>query len=148
MKTRIYYLNILLNCSLLIYTSFIILNINPLTSEYYINFLNFNFIVDKYNSPFIILTVLIFLLCQLYNKFTSKFAYILSSFILFALEIFLLVAFLSNNMLLFFIFFEAILLPFFVYIAFFGSRGRKVNAVFLLLLFTIARSFFNLLSYK
>ena len=142
MKNKIFFFNIFFNCSLLIYVSILLLNLNNLTSEYYINFFNFNLIFDKYNSPFIILTVLIFLFCQLYNYSVSKFSYSLSSFLLFLLEIFLLIAFFTNNLLLFFIFFEAILLPFFVYIAFFGSRGRKINAVFLLLLFTIASSLF------
>jgi proton-translocating NADH-quinone oxidoreductase chain M len=141
-RNKIFFFNILFNCSLLIYISILLLNLNNLTSEYYINFFNFNLIFDKYNSPFIILTVLIFLFCQLYNYSISKFSYSLSSFLLFLLEIFLLIAFFTNNLLLFFIFFEAILLPFFVYIAFFGSRGRKINAVFLLLLFTIASSLF------
>lgn len=142
MKNRIFLFNIFFNCAVIIYVGFLILNLNTLTSEYYINFLNFNFIFDKYNSPFIILTALIFLFCQLYNNLISKFSHTLSSFLIFLLEIFLLLAFFTNNFLLFFIFFEAILLPFFIYIAFFGSRGRKINAVFLLLLFTIASSFF------
>lgn len=142
MKSKQFILNIIFNCLILFFVSFLILNLNSLTSEYYISFYKFNFIFDKYNSPFIILTGLIFLFCQLYNYFISKFAYVLSSFLLLLLEIFLLLAFLTNNLLLFFIFFEAILLPFFIYIAFFGSRGRKINAVFLLLLFTIASSFF------
>lgn len=142
MKNRIFLFNIFFNCTIIIYVSLLILNSNTLTSEYYINFLNFNFIFDKYNGPFIILTALIFLFCQLYNNLVSKFSYALSSFLIFFLEVFLLLAFFTNNFLLFFIFFEAILLPFFIYIAFFGSRGRKINAVFLLLLFTIASSFF------
>src|SRR5690606_23087002 len=133
MKNRIFLFNIFFNCAVIIYVGFLILNLNTLTSEYYINFLNFNFIFDKYNSPFIILTALIFLFCQLYNNLISKFSHTLSSFLIFLLEIFLLLAFFTNNFLLFFIFFEAILLPFFIYIAFFGSRGRKINAVFLLL---------------
>lgn len=138
----LYYINLTFNFLILIYTCIIILNLNNLTNEYFVSFLNLTFVVDRYNVLFIVLTNLIFFCCTIYNYMVSKFAYTFSTVLLMLLQICLVLAFSINNVLLFFVFFESILLPFFVYIAFFGSRGRKANAVILLVLFTIASSIF------
>lgn len=139
---KLYYINIIFNLVILLYTFNIILNLNNLTNEYFVNFLSFNFVIDRYNILFIILTNLICFSCTLYSYMVSKFSYNLNTLLLLFLQLCLVLAFSINNILLFFVFFESILLPFFVYIAFFGSRGRKANAIMLLVLFTIASSIF------
>lgn len=139
---RLYYINLTFNLFILTYICIIVLNLNNLTNEYFVNFLSLNFIIDRYNVLFIVLTNLIFICCTIYNYLISKFSYSLSTILLIFLQICLILAFAINNILLFFVFFESILLPFFIYIAFFGSRGRKSNAIILLVLFTIASSIF------
>jgi proton-translocating NADH-quinone oxidoreductase chain M len=141
-KNLTYITTIIFGLSSLIYIIYTVLNLNNITNEYNISFLFFKFILDKYNICFIVLNSLVFLLCNLYNKFLSKFSLSYSILILFLLQFFLTFCFMTNNLLIFFVFFESILLPLYVYICFFGSRGRKINAIMLLVLFTIASSFF------
>jgi NADH:ubiquinone oxidoreductase subunit 4 (subunit M) len=61
---------------------------------------------------------------------------------LFTLEFILVNAFLTSNLFFFFIFFEAILFPMFFTIGIWGSRDRKIHAVFQFLLYTLIGSVF------
>ena len=57
-----------------------------------------------------------------------------------------ILVFLVLDILLFYISFEAILLPMFFLIGYFGSRDRKIEANYLFVLYTIFGSLFLLLS--
>jgi NADH:ubiquinone oxidoreductase subunit 4 (subunit M) len=65
------------------------------------------------------------------------------------LEFFLVLAFTTLDLMLFFIFFESILIPMFFLIGIWGSKERRVRAAFYLMLYTIAGSvllFFSLIT--
>lgn len=57
----------------------------------------------------------------------------------------LIAAFLTLDLLFFYVFFEAILIPMFLLIGLFGSRERKIRATYLLLFYTLFGSLFFLL---
>lgn len=63
----------------------------------------------------------------------------------FLLEILLINFFLVTNLLLFYIYFEAVLIPMFLIILIWGSRKRKIHASFLFFFFTLIGSLFMLL---
>jgi len=65
--------------------------------------------------------------------------------LLFLLLICLIGAFLTLDLLFFYIFFEAILIPMFLLIGLFGSRERKIRAAYLLVFYTLFGSLFFLL---
>lgn len=65
--------------------------------------------------------------------------------ILTMLLICLVASFLTLDLLFFYIFFEAILIPMFLLIGFFGSRERKIRAAYLLMFYTLFGSLFFLL---
>ena len=57
----------------------------------------------------------------------------------------LIAAFLTLDLLFFYIFFEAILIPMFLLVGLFGSRERKIRAAYLLMFYTLFGSLFFLL---
>jgi len=65
--------------------------------------------------------------------------------ILLMLLICLVASFLTLDLLFFYIFFEAILIPMFLLIGLFGSRERKIRAAYLLMFYTLFGSLFFLL---
>jgi len=56
------------------------------------------------------------------------------------INLFLLLVFSVLDLLLFYIFFEAILIPMFIIIGLFGSRERKIRAVFFFFFYTLIGS--------
>lgn len=62
------------------------------------------------------------------------------------IELFVILAFLSLDLFIFFIFFEAVLIPMFLIIGIFGSRNRRKKASFYFYLYTLFGSIFFLLS--
>lgn len=65
---------------------------------------------------------------------------------LFLIELFLLLIFSSLDLFVFYVFFEAILIPMFVIIGFWGSRERKIRAVYLFFFYTLCGSILMLIS--
>lgn len=65
--------------------------------------------------------------------------------ILVALLLCLVASFLTLDLLFFYIFFEAILIPMFLLVGLFGSRERKIRAAYLLMFYTLFGSLFFLL---
>jgi proton-translocating NADH-quinone oxidoreductase chain M len=107
-----------------------------LQSEY----INFNafFGLDGISIYFFLLTTFLIFLCVLFiwNEKDIK-AYL---FLLFLLEISLLLTFSTLNLFLFYILFEFILIPMFLMIGIWGSREKKIRAAYLLLAYTIVCS--------
>jgi len=62
------------------------------------------------------------------------------------IELFLFLAFLSTDLLIFFIFFESTLIPMFILIGVWGSRDRKIKAAFYLFIYTLFGSILLLFS--
>jgi len=65
--------------------------------------------------------------------------------ILIMLLLCLIAAFLTLDLLFFYVFFEAILIPMFLLIGLFGSRERKIRAAYLLMFYTLFGSLFFLM---
>jgi NADH-quinone oxidoreductase subunit M len=58
----------------------------------------------------------------------------------FLLESILFAVFSSLDIMLFYLLFEAVLIPMFLIIGFYGSRGRKIRSAFMLFLYTLLSS--------
>lgn len=144
----------LISSAIIFLYSFKIFLLFDLTSYYFQNlfrlpiffdFLNIQFIfgLDNISLLFFLLSNLLIFLCIIfiYNDRFFKFY----AFNLLFLNFILLLIFSILNLLLFYIFFEAVLIPMFLLIGFFGSRERKVWANYMLVFYTICGSLFMLL---
>lgn len=111
------------------------------------NFFNFNYVigVDSISLLFLLLTFLLTPICILiswnsikykFNSFMLCLAFI--TFILFNI-------FCVLDLFFFYIFFEAILIPMFILIGVWGSRQRKIHAVYQFFFYTLVGSLFMLL---
>jgi proton-translocating NADH-quinone oxidoreductase chain M len=120
--------------------------------QFFINFsfntlLGINFVVglDGFSLLFILLTVFIFTLCIFASFNLKKFQ---ASFFLtlFILEFILILVFSVLDLFIFYVCFEASLIPMFFIVGFWGSRSRKIKAVFYLFLYTMATALLTLIS--
>ena len=103
----------------------------------------FSFGVDGVSIFFFILTSFLVFLCVLFIWHENSFKeYILN---LFLIELLLLLVFSALDIFLFYIFFEAILIPMFILIGVWGSRERKIRAVYLLFFYTLFGSLLMLI---
>nr|YP_010835030.1 NADH dehydrogenase subunit 4 [Cryptomonas gyropyrenoidosa]WFQ82705.1 NADH dehydrogenase subunit 4 [Cryptomonas gyropyrenoidosa] len=113
----------------------------------WIPFYNINFFlgVDGISLFFIILSSLLTWICLL-NSWASITKYIKQYLICFLLmESCLIIVFSSLDILIFYIFFESILIPMFLIIGIWGSRTRKLKAAYQFFLYTLIGSLFMLL---
>jgi NADH-quinone oxidoreductase subunit M len=105
-----------------------------------INFFNISLLfgIDGLSIYFFVLTCLLMFLCILFlwKDINSKEQY----FNLILLELVLLLVFTTLDLFLFYIFFEAVLIPMFLVIGVFGSRSRKIRAAYLLFFYTLIGS--------
>nr|YP_009154080.1 NADH dehydrogenase subunit 4 [Turbinaria ornata]AJF48267.1 NADH dehydrogenase subunit 4 [Turbinaria ornata] len=101
--------------------------------------------VDGISLFFILLTTLIFPLCLLASWTFEKgdLKIYLISFL--SMELVLLLVFTSLDLLFFYIFFEAVLIPMFLVIGIYGSRQRKIRAAYMFFLYTLLGSLFMLI---
>ena len=92
--------------------------------------LNITFGIDGISLFFLLLTTLLIPLCLLisWNSINNNLKGYLISFLL--IEFFLIVVFCVLDLLMFYIFFESILIPMFLIVGFWGSRERKVLATY------------------
>ena len=122
-----YQLNIWINCNL---SYFLVFNINAL------------------NSLFLILTsflttIVILISWQWLAKFYSIRIYFL---LIFSIQYISFYFFTTENLLTFYIFFEAVLIPMYLLIGIWGLRHRKIHAAYQFFLYTFAGSLFMLIS--
>ena len=113
-----------------------------------ITFFNFNFFVgvDGISVFFIILTTFLTPVCLLI-EWSSKKKNFKEYYICFLLiNIFLIVVFSVLDVLVFYIFFESILIPMFIIIGIFGSKTRRVKAAYQFFLYTLFGSLLMLIS--
>jgi len=99
--------------------------------------------IDGISFFFIYLTGLLIFLCVLFNwnnddKMHESMVCLLS------IEFLLVMVFCVVDLLLFYILFEAILIPFFIFIGIMGYRKRRIHAAYLLFFYTLTGSFFML----
>nr|YP_009317209.1 NADH dehydrogenase subunit 4 [Palpitomonas bilix]YP_009317276.1 NADH dehydrogenase subunit 4 [Palpitomonas bilix]BAV82377.1 NADH dehydrogenase subunit 4 [Palpitomonas bilix]BAV82444.1 NADH dehydrogenase subunit 4 [Palpitomonas bilix] len=101
--------------------------------------------IDGISLFFIILTTFLIPICIL-SSWSSVRVYIKEYMVSFLiLEFFLILVFSVLDLLLFYIFFEAVLLPMFIIIGVFGSRERKIRAAYQFFLYTLLGSVLMLL---
>ena len=109
---------------------------------------NINFIlgVDGISLFFLLLTTLLIPLCLLtsWNSVSTNVKEFLIAFL--ALDFFLIGTFCVLDLLLFYIFFESVLIPMFLIIGIWGSRERKILASYYFFLYTLLGSVVMLLS--
>lgn len=114
----------------------------------WIPFLNFNFSlgVDGISLFFILLTTLLIFLCILisWTSVKSNIKEFLIAFLV--MEFFLIGVFSILDLLLFYIFFESVLIPMYLIVGVWGSRERKIRAAYFFFLYTLLGSVLMLLS--
>lgn len=114
----------------------------------WVPFININFTlgIDGISLFFIVLTSMLVFLCFLisWNSVSISLKEYLLSFLV--LEFFLLVVFCFLDLMLFYIFFESILVPMYFIIGIWGSRERKMRAAFFFFIYTLLSSVLMLLS--
>ena len=107
----------------------------------------FSFAIDGLSLSMILLTAFLIPVCILlsWNASVAKKAkqYVISYLIM---ESFLFGVFTSLDILLFYLFFEAVLIPMFLIIGIYGSRERRIRASYLLFLYTLFSSIFMFLA--
>ena len=108
--------------------------------------INFTIGVDGISLFFILLTTLLILLCILssWNSIQVNLKIFLICFLV--MEFFLIGVFCILDLLLFYIFFESVLIPMFLIIGIWGSRERKIRAAYFFFLYTLLGSVLMLLS--
>lgn len=101
--------------------------------------------IDGISLLFILLTTFLFPFCILvnWNQIQVHVKEYLIAFLI--LESLLIAVFCFLDVLFFYIFFESVLIPMFLYIGIWGSRERKIYAAYLLFLYTLVGSLFMLI---
>lgn len=139
----------LLTASLILILSCLLLNgfdSNLYFFQYYVTYtfgsdmmnLNYSFGLDNLSIYFFVLSSLLVFLCILFiwnDKYFKEY-----SMTLLVIELFLLIIFSVLDLFLFYIFFEAILIPMYLLIGIWGSRERKIRAVYLFFFYTLCGS--------
>jgi NADH-quinone oxidoreductase subunit M len=107
--------------------------------------LNLTIGVDGISLFFLLLTTLLIPICLLvsWNLKTNLKSYLISFLIL---DFFLIGVFCILDLLLFYIFFESILIPMFLIIGVWGSRERKILAAYYFFIYTLFGSVLMLIS--
>jgi proton-translocating NADH-quinone oxidoreductase chain M len=109
---------------------------------------NINFIlgIDGISIFFLLLTTLLIPLCILtsWNSINTNLKEFLIAFLI--LEFFLIGTFCVLDLLLFYIFFESVLIPMFLIVGIWGSRERKILAAYYFFLYTLFGSVIMLIS--
>jgi proton-translocating NADH-quinone oxidoreductase chain M len=98
----------------------------------------YSFGLDNISIFFFVLSSLLIFVCVLFiwnDKLFKEYA-----ITLLVIELFLLVIFSVLDLFLFYIFFEAILIPMYLLIGIWGSRERKIRAVYLFFFYTLCGS--------
>ncbi|OED36995.1 hypothetical protein AB834_02350 [PVC group bacterium (ex Bugula neritina AB1)] len=128
---------------------FIFFDISQLKFQYVSIVKLFNFFdsgfymgVDGLSLVFLILTTFLISMCFLFSWKSSEPVSFYISFLF--LEFFLITSFTTLDVIVFYVFFEAVLIPIFFIVGFLGSRDRKIRAGFLLFIYTIIGSLFML----
>ena len=108
--------------------------------------LNFTMGIDGISIFFLLLTTLLIPLCILtsWNSVSDNLKEFLIAFLV--LEFFLIGTFCVLDLLLFYIFFESVLIPMFLIVGIWGSRERKLLAAYYFFLYTLLGSVLMLLS--
>lgn len=140
-----FFFNFLVWLLFLLKFSFLTLNFEYFILIYKFNVLNVNYclLFDSLSLYFILLTALLMILCLIiaWNlRYNEKEFYGL----LIILNFFLINVFAVSDLLVFYVFFEAIVMPMFILIGVWGSRERKIFATYQFFVYTVIGSVFML----
>ncbi|BEI87279.1 NADH dehydrogenase subunit 4 (mitochondrion) [Cutaneotrichosporon cavernicola] len=102
--------------------------------------------IDGISLYFVLLTTFITPLCLLSNWENLKFGYKYYFIAFLLMETLLIAVFVVLDLMLFYVFFEAVLIPMFLVVGIWGGSITRIRASFLLFLYTLAGSLFMLLS--
>ena len=116
------------------------------SSFYYWEGIYYTIGIDGVSLFFVILSTFLIVVCILVNWESVKFRIKEYTILLFILEFFLLNVFVSLDLFFFYVSFEAVLIPMFLIIGFWGSRERKIHAAFQFFVYTFIGSVFMLLA--
>jgi NADH-quinone oxidoreductase subunit M len=108
--------------------------------------LNFSLGIDGISVFFVVLTTFLFSLCLLASWFSIFVELKLFLICFLFMEGCLLLVFTILDLLLFYIFFESILIPMFLIIGVWGSRERKIRAAYFFFLYTLFGSILMLIA--
>ena len=106
----------------------------------------FSLAIDGISLFFVILTTMLVLICLLLSWNTITYSLKIYLILFLSMEAMLIGVFCVLDLLLFYIFFESVLIPMFLMIGIWGSRERKMRAAFLFFLYTLFGSVFMLIS--
>lgn len=111
-----------------------------------LSFCHLNIGIDGISLYFVLLTTFITPLCLLSQWSNVQFnvKYFVISFLV--MESFLIAFFVVLDLLLFYVFYESVLVPMFLIVGIWGGSASRVRATFLLFLYTLAGSLFMLLA--
>ena len=109
------------------------------TKESFFLFNNYlTFSCDSISLILMLLTSCLILFCLIISIDLSKFK--LFALCFFIIELFLLIVWTTNDLFIFYTFFESVLIPMFIIITFWGSRERKIKAAYLFFMYTVIGS--------
>ena len=107
---------------------------------------NLVFGIDGISILFVLLTTFLTPLCLIVSIGVIENNVRVYTFCFLIMEFFLLITFTSLDLIVFYVFFEAVLIPMFILVNSYGSRSRRVRAAYLLFLYTLVGSIFMLLA--
>nr|QFQ52395.1 NADH dehydrogenase subunit 4 [Paramoeba aparasomata] len=127
------------------------LQFNIYDYKYYIDIsylINIRYIIgiDFISGLLIVLMTLLIPVCILTNWESVRYRFKDFTLILFLLEFLIINLFVSLDIVFFYFFFEAVLIPMFLMIGIWGSRQRKIHAVYQFFFYTFFGSIFMLLA--
>jgi proton-translocating NADH-quinone oxidoreductase chain M len=105
---------------------------------------SYSFGLDGISLYFFFLSALLIFLCILFIWDEKRYKEYVFNLLL--IEMFLLVIFSVLDLMLFYVFFEAILVPMYLIIGIWGSRERKIRAVYLFFFYTLCSSLLMLIA--
>lgn len=156
-QSKSYLKSIVLNCSCLTFVFSLLLwvffdksvgTFQFVEKLLWIPILNINFPlgIDGISMFFVILTTLLIPLCLLasWNSIQTDLKKYFMAFLI--MEFFLIGVFCILDLLLFYIFFESVLIPMYLIVGVWGSRERKIRAAYFFFLYTLLGSVLMLLS--
>lgn len=141
------FLSLLATVHLLVTTNALVTLFSHSAVIYKFEFLNISFVwlLDGITLYFIFLTALLFIVCILLG-WNLKYKIREFLVVLFFINFFLLNVFSISDLLLFYVFFESVLIPMFLLIGVWGSRERKIVAAYQFFLYTLFGSIFMLIA--
>ncbi|MDA4804373.1 NADH-quinone oxidoreductase subunit M, partial [Enterobacter hormaechei] len=112
----------------------------------HLDFFHLNIGIDGISLYIVLITTFITPICILSNwdNFIFGYKYYIISFLL--METLLIAVFVVLDLLAFYVFFEAVLIPMFLVVGIWGGSSTRIRASFLLFLYTLAGSLFMLLA--